>query len=113
MLHERIEHFEAGSDAVAQHKWYAGARANIHPDLLTEHREKALHVPPLRGRGRHGYNTMTSATHAGRSSPSISYVRVNTDSTPVVFCCALITVTAARICEPTLSGDGNRTLLLA
>ena len=79
--------------------------------ILNEHREQALHARRLSGRGGHGNNTITSATQAGRSSPSISYVRVNTDSTPEVFCCALITVTAARIWAPTLTGDGNRTLL--
>src|SRR5689334_3507026 len=110
MVHQWIEHLEAGSDTVTQHKWHSCPLAHVHPNLLAEHRDQAFHAHPLGRRGCHGYNTMTSATHAWRSSPSISYVKVNTDSTPEVCCCALITVTAARTSDPTGSGAGNRTL---
>ena len=42
MLNERIEHFEAGSDAVTQHQRHAGPLADVHPDLLAEHREQVF-----------------------------------------------------------------------
>ena len=47
MLHERIEHFQTGSDAVAQHQRYAGALAYVYPDLLAEDRDQAFHGQPL------------------------------------------------------------------
>ena len=47
--------------------------ADVHAYLLPEHRDQAFLASYLvRRRCAHGYNTITSATHAGRFSPSIS-----------------------------------------
>ena len=42
MRHERIEHFQAGADAVTQHQRHACALADVHPDLLAEDRDQVV-----------------------------------------------------------------------
>ena len=47
MRHERIEHLEAGSDAVTQHQRNAGALAYVYPDLLAEDRDQVFNGQAL------------------------------------------------------------------
>ena len=35
LLHQRIEHFQAGPDAVAEHERHAGSLPHVHSDPLT------------------------------------------------------------------------------